>query len=245
VCIHGFKSSWKMVTSGVPQGSVLGPVLFLIFINDLDSHLVTSLLKFADDSKLFGKVNNDSDRDVIQQDLHSLVEWSDKWQMTFNTEKCKVMHLGKQNKRFDYYMNNQKLGVVNEEKDLGVLITDDLKPSSQCRQAYGKASRVLGMISRTISYKTPTVLLKLYKTLVRPHLEYCIPVWSPYYSRDKVLLERVQHRFTRMLPGPKQKSYFERLEVGTLGVMDSRGKKKSCRFTRSLSNVPGLICYTV
>ena len=108
---------------------------------------------FADDSKLFGKVNNDSDRDVIQQDLHSLVEWSDKWQMTFNTEKCKVMHLGKQNKRFDYYMNNQKLGVVNEEKDLGVFIrpTDDLKPSSECRQAYGKASRVLGMISRTIS----------------------------------------------------------------------------------------------
>ena len=80
MCFHRFKSSWKMVTSGVPQGSVLGPVLFLIFINDLDSHLVTSLLKFADDSKLFSKVNNDSDRDVIQQDLHSLVEWSDKWQ---------------------------------------------------------------------------------------------------------------------------------------------------------------------
>jgi len=132
VCIHGFKSSWKMVTSGVPQGSVIGPVLFLIFINDLDSHLVTSLLKFADDSKLFGKVNSDSDRDVIQQDVHSLIEWSNKWQMAFNTEKCKVMHLGKQNKKFGYYMNNQKLDVVNEEKDLGVLITDDLKPSSQC-----------------------------------------------------------------------------------------------------------------
>ena len=166
-------------------------------------------------------MNNDSDRDVIQQDLHSLVEWSDKWKM--------VMHLGKQNKRFDYYMNNQKLDVVNEEKDLGVLITDYLKSSSQCRQAYGKASRVLGIISRTISYKTPTVLLKLYKTLVRPHLEYCIPVWSPYYSRDKVLLEQVQHRFTQMLPGLKQKSYFERLEH--IGVMDSGEKKKSCRPT--------------
>ena len=69
-------------------------------------------------------MNNDSDRDVIQQDLHSLVEWSDKWKM--------VMHLGKQNKRFDYYMNNQKLDVGNEEKDIGVLITDDLNPSTQC-----------------------------------------------------------------------------------------------------------------
>ena len=73
-------------------------------------------------------------------------------------------------------MNNQKLGMVNEEKDAGVLITDDLKPSSQCRQAYAKASRVLGMISRTISYKTLTVLLKMHKRLVRPHLEYCIPL---------------------------------------------------------------------
>ena len=108
--------------------------------------------------------------------MHSLVKWFNKWQMAFNTEKCKVMHLGKQNKKFDYYMNNQKLDVANEEKDLGALFTDDLKPNSQCRQAYGKASKVLGMISRMISYKTPTVLLKLYKTLVRPHLEYCIPV---------------------------------------------------------------------
>ena len=77
-------------------------------------------------------MNNDSDRDVIQQDLHSLVEWSDLWQMAFNTEKCKMMHLGKQNKKFDYYMNNQKLDVGNEEKDIGVLITDDLNPSTQC-----------------------------------------------------------------------------------------------------------------
>jgi len=147
--------------------------------------------------------------------------------MAFNTEKCKVMHLGKENKKFDYYMNNQKLGVVNEEKDLGVFIrpTDDLKPSSQCRQVYAKAaSRVLGTISRTISYtcKTPTVLLKLYKTLVMPHLEYCIPVCSPYYSRDKVLLERVQHRFTRMLPGLKQNSYFERLEHLGLWTLEER-----------------------
>ena len=94
VCISGCKSAWRTVTSGVPQGSVLGPVLFLIFINDLDAALVNSILKFADDTKLFGKVNNDSDRESIQQDHHRLLNWSDKWQMPFNTAKCMVMHIG-------------------------------------------------------------------------------------------------------------------------------------------------------
>jgi len=114
-----------------------------------------------------------------------------------------------------------------------------MKPISQCRQAYAKASRVLGMISRTISYKTPTVLLKLCKTLVRPHLEYCIHVWSPYYSWDKVLLERVQHRFTRMLPGLKQKSYFERLEHLGLWTLEERRNRadllEAFRMYRGLS----------
>ena len=83
-----------------------------------------------------------------------------------------------------------------KKRDLGVLFTDDLKVAEQCMQAYKKANRVLGMNNRVISFKSKTVLLTLYKSFVRPHLEYCTPVWSPYYEKDKFLLEKVQHRFT-------------------------------------------------
>lgn len=222
VCVNGHRSSWRSVISGVPQGSVLGPVLFLIFINDLETDIVNSIFKFADDTKLLGKVDNSKDRDYLQQDLQQMMDWSDTWQMPFNTSKCKVMHLGRSNKRYTYFMGSQKLEVVDEEKDLGVHFTADLKPSRQCQQAYSKASKVLGMIGRTITYKSRDILLPLYKTLVRPHLEYCSSVWSPYYSKDKKLLERIQHRYTRMVPGLKQRSYENRLTSLGLWTLEER-----------------------
>ena len=104
-------------------------VLFLIFINDLDFKLISSILKFADDTKLFGIVNTDVDREIIQQDLSQLVDWSDKWLMPFNISKCVVLHLGKSNREYDYDMGDTKLKSVKHEKDLGVLITRDLKPA--------------------------------------------------------------------------------------------------------------------
>ena len=82
---------------------------------------------------------------------------------------------------------------------VGVMISSDLKCSQQCKYAYTKASKVMGMIRKTISYKEPKIMLSLYKTLVRPHVEYCSSVWNPHYSKDKVLLERVQHRYTKMI----------------------------------------------
>jgi len=172
VCVSGQKSSWKAVSSGVPRGSVLGPILFLIFINDLDSTLINSILKFADDTKLFGRINTDEDREVLQRDLHCLIQWSEKLQMPFNTAKCVNVHFGSSNKEFEYYMDNQKLAAVKEVKDLGITVTGYLKPGTQCQQAYAKASRALGVRARSISYKSPEVLLKLCKTLVRPHVEY-------------------------------------------------------------------------
>ena len=117
----------------------------------------------------------------------------DRWQMPFNTSKCRVMHLGRANSRYEYTMGIHTLEVTTEEKDLGVTISSNLKPSKQCQQAYNKPRRALGLIHRSISFKTPDVLLRLYKSLVRPHLEYCISAWAPHYVKDKVLLERVQH----------------------------------------------------
>jgi len=111
--------------------------------------------------------------------------WSEEWQMMFNVSKCKVMHIGKSYVQGQYYMMNHQLEEVVEEKDLGIMITQDLKVSQQCQLACNKASRILGLIKRTIMSKDPYILLRLYKSLVRPHLEYCIPAWSHTILRIK------------------------------------------------------------
>ena len=103
VCLHGSSSGWRNVTSGVPQGSVLGPVLFLIYINDLGENIYNTLLMFADDTKMFGKVNDFVDALKFQMDLSKLVNWSYKWHMKFNTNKCSIMHVGRKNVRQSYY----------------------------------------------------------------------------------------------------------------------------------------------
>ena len=94
VAVNGNFSSWKEVTSGVPQGSVLGPLLFLIFINDIDSSLTSCISKFADDTKLYRKISNLDDALLLQKDLDKLFSWSQTWQMSFNADKCKVLHFG-------------------------------------------------------------------------------------------------------------------------------------------------------
>ena len=148
--------------SGVPQGSVLGPLLFLIFINDLEDNTTGSVLKFADDTKIFRQVRDTRDNIRMQIDLDQLVEWAEKWQMQFNVSKCKVMYVWQKNPRFSYSMSNDGLQVVETEKDLGVMISSDLKCSQQCNYANKKAIRVMGMIRRTISYKEPKIMLSLY-----------------------------------------------------------------------------------
>jgi len=112
-------------------------------------------------------------------------------QMLFNVSKCKVMHAGRNDVLQEYQMEGKTLEAVQQERgDLGVIITKDIKASQQCRQAYSKANKMFGIINRTVKYKYREVLLKLYKSLVRPQLEFCTAAWSPYYKKDKELLER-------------------------------------------------------
>ena len=150
-----------------------------MYINDIDLGIINWILKFADDTKIFGKVTDQISRDTLQEDLTKLYNWSQDWQMDFNVEKCKVMHIGRSNPEYKYLMNSHVLQEVKQEKDLGIMITSDLKSFCQVTEAYKKANRALGMISRSIQYKSKSILLCLYKTLVRPQLEYCTQIWSP------------------------------------------------------------------
>jgi len=112
-------SEWTDVMSGVPQGSVLGPLLFVMFVNAIDDCVAGKILKFADDAKIYGTVISAEDVSALQSDLSSLVAWSKEWQMLFNVEKCKVMHIGCNSVQAEYVINTVKLECVSDEKDLG------------------------------------------------------------------------------------------------------------------------------
>ncbi len=146
VVLNGKASSWARVLSGVPQGSVLGLILFLIFINDLDMEVkrLGIVRKFADNTKLGHRASTDNNRSEMQKALDALVAWAEKWGMEFNVAKCKVMHLGNNNIRLAYKMNGQQLGITEEEVDIGVAMVGSLKPSVQCRRAARTAQTVLG-----------------------------------------------------------------------------------------------------
>ena len=214
VVVDGEVSNWKSVLSGVPQGSVLGPILFLIYINDLDDSITSNVLKFADDTKLFRKVNTDGDKQHLQNDLDRLVKWSEKWQMLFNFGKCKCLHTGHGNLNVNYKMGDTVLGTTVKEKDLGVTISADMKVSEQCGIAASKGNQILGLIRRNITYKGKKLIIPLYKAIVRPHLEYRIQAWRPYRKKDIDTLECIQRRATKMIPELRDLSYEERLRQG-------------------------------
>jgi hypothetical protein len=199
VVLNGEFSDWAQVTSGVPQGSVLGPTLFLIYVNDLECHVTSALFKFADDTKMLAAVKTAEDALTLQRDLRALCKWSEDWLMLFNNDKCKIMHFGHDNVEMDYLINDVVLGSVVEEKDLGVLIRNDLKVSNQCSKAVCTANKVFGMIRRSFTCRSKVVIRTLYKSLVRPHLEYCMQAWRPYLAKDIDALERVQKRATRLI----------------------------------------------
>ena len=139
-------------------------------------------MKFADDTKFFKRVDSEEDyRGVLQWDLDRLVDLSEVWQMRFNVDKCSDA-FGEGNPGGSNVMNEGTLGAVNEEWDLGVRNTSDLKNSANRAHV---CTRVLGMIARTVVYRSPDVLTRLYKSLVRPHLEYCVSAWSPHYVKDR------------------------------------------------------------
>ena len=223
--IKAMKDNKSPGVDGIPPKlliTVLGPILFLIYINDLDESITSNVLKFADDTKLFRKVNTDGDKQHLQNDLDSLVKWSEKWQMLFNFAKCKCLHTGHGNLNVNYKMGATVLGTTVKENDLGVTISADMKVSEQCGIAASKGNQILGLIRRNITYKGKKLIIPLYKAIVRPHLEYCIQAWRPYRKKDIDTLERIQRRATKMIPELRDLSYEERLKACGLTTLETR-----------------------
>jgi len=209
--LDGKKSCSVSVTSGVPQGSVLGPLLFSIFINDLPSIVSGPIFMFADDTKIFRVIRNKEDQLALQNDLNLLHEWSLQWQLNFNVVKCKHLHFGTEHFIGSFYLNNTVIDSVISHKDLGIIFDNHLKFHNHTTEVTAKANCLLGLIRKSFDYLELDMLVTLFVTIVRPTLEYSNPVWGPQFILDQRKLEKVQRRATRLLPSLADKPYPERL----------------------------------
>ncbi|GAB0203830.1 cAMP-dependent protein kinase inhibitor alpha [Grus japonensis] len=177
---------------------VLGPVLFNIFLSDIDSGIECTLRKSADNINLSGAVDTPEGQDAIQRDLDKLKKWAYVNFRRFNKAKCKVLHMGGGNPQYQY-QGDEWFESSPEEKDLGVLVGEKLNMSQQCVLAAQKANHILGCIKRSMTSRPREGILPLYSTIMRPHLEYCVQLWGPQHKKDTELLEQVQRRAMKMI----------------------------------------------
>ena len=199
VKVENARSNAMPVLSGIGQGTCLGPLAFILYINDLASDLdgKVQLAKFADDLKIWREVKSDVDQEQLQNCLDSIAEWAANWQMDISVEKCFVMKIGSFSSKFNYKINGTTLSYVNSIKDLGIIVDTNLSYSTHCCAISKKASRRANMILRAFQTRNLDSLVTVFKTFVRPILEYATPVWSPHLIKSKKLVELVQRKFTK------------------------------------------------
>ena len=231
VNINNVTSESAPVTSGIPQGSVLGPLLFVMYINDLPEVVDSKsfVFLFADDTKVFREINSEQDVNTLQKDIDNLLNWSNKWLLKFHPDKCVYMEVGHGNEtkeQHKYSMGGHNLSKSACEKDIGVDIDPHLQFETHINNIVNKANRILAIARKTFDCMDRVCFSYILKGLVRPQLEYAAPIWSPHLIKLKEIIENVQRRATKMVPGLSSLTYPERLRelnIPTLAYRRIRG----------------------
>ena len=243
VVLNGNSSDELQVSSGVPQGSVLGPILFLLYINDLPDSLQSQVRLFADDTAVYLTVQGQADSKKLQNDLDILQEWEREWDMEFNPSKCQVVHITRSRRPINtsYSMHGQVLDSVNSARYLGVDITSDLNFTQHINRTTANASKSLGYLKRNILTKHSGIREAAYKTIVRPQVEYASTVWSPHTKKDIHKIEMVQRRAIRWT----QNSYSTYASVtqmqNELGLRSLEQRRADARVIMLFKIVHGLV----
>jgi hypothetical protein len=225
VVIDGHFSKFVDVKSGVVQGSVAGPLLFVLYINDIIDNLVapSTCKLYADDLKLYSEINTSTDS--ITSSLKHIEDWSKMWQLKINCSKCAVLHLGRNNPITQYSIDQINLPNVTSIRDLGVVYNNKLNFDDHINTIVIRAYQRVNLIFRGFTSRNIRLLTRAFTTFVRPLLEYCTPAWSPYLLRDIDKIENVQRYFTRRLFTCSHYTYNERLFMLGLEPLESRRLK--------------------
>jgi len=229
VRVEGEHSNWRTVTSGIPQGSVLGPVLFVLYINDLPKFCGndSDIYLFADDAKLWRHILSPSDNLYLQASLDAIKAWSDEWLLKLNYGKCRVVSYGlNTDTDYNYSITDSQRAYQlvrgDQINDLGVILDSRLAYSSHIQNKIAKCYGMIGLIKRNFRHISLTGFVLLYKCIVRSHLDYCHSVWAPYLKSDVARLEKVQRRATKCIPGLGALPYIERLKKCGLTTLKFR-----------------------
>ena len=230
VVIDGVKSPAIDVISGVPQGTVLGPLLFILYINDIFSVVKHSKIKvFADDSKLHKRISSSADHSLLQEDLQAVIKWSFDNNMELNETKFQLLQHGKNSELKQTYTLPSGEALLPESyvKDLGVYVDSDLNWRNHINMKTSEAKKKGSWVLRTFTSRDKDTMMLLYKSYVRSIIEYCCPLWSPHYQCDIMRVESIQRSFTAKIAGLKSLNYWERLKQLSLYSLQRRRERYS------------------
>ena len=237
VIANGAKSSESNVSSGVPQGTVLGPLLFLIMINDIDKEVSESIISiFADDTRLTKVINEEEDLELFQDDLEKLYKWAAENNMAFNGSKFEVLRYGfnEDLKCVSNYMTpgaEDTIDVKSVLRDLGIMMNDQATWKDHIDKVCSQVNQKAGWVLRTFRCRTTSFLKQMWKSLIQGHIDYCSQLWQPLQSGDLQRIENLQKTYTKKIPQVRDINYWERLKVLKINSQQRRFERYRILYT--------------